>query len=197
LIQALVDHQKTQLDKAVAAGTLSQAQEDKLAANLQQRITAFVDAKRPATPAMPPRGPGFGFGFVGPAFGGGLWQAAADYLGVPVSTLLGDLRSGESLADVAGKTSGKSASGLIQALVDHQKTQLDKAVAAGTLSQAQEDKLAANLQQRITAFVNAKPRATPAAPPRQRGFGFGFGPPGFGGGRHGGWGTPPSGGATA
>jgi hypothetical protein len=141
------------------------------------------------------RGPGFGLGF---GLGGGLVQAAASYLGVSVSTLVGDLRAGQSLADVAGNTSGKSADGLVQTLVGDEKARLDKAVAAGRLSQAQEDELTANLQQRIRAFVDAKPPAVPAAPPRGRGFGlpgFGFG---FGGGRHGGWGTPPSsGGATA
>ena len=128
---------------------------------------------------------GFGFGF---GFAGGVLQAASGYLGVPVSTLMTDLRSGRSLADVAGATSGKSEDGLVDALVASVKSQLDKAVSAGKLSADQESKLEANLQQRMKSFVEAKPPAAPAMHPR--GFGFGFG-------RHGGSGAPPSGGANA
>jgi hypothetical protein len=137
---------------------------------------------------------GLGFGFVRPGLGSGVWQAAADYLGVSVSTLLGDLRSGKSLGDVADATSGKSRSDLIAALVAQQKSQLDKAVQAGKLTQAQEDKLTANLQQRITTLVDAKRSTVPMPRGFGRGPGFGFG---FGGGRHGGWAAPPGRGANA
>jgi hypothetical protein len=130
------------------------------------------------------RGFGFGFGFAG---SGGLMQAAASYLGVSVSTLSGDLRSGKSLADVANGTPGKSASELVSTLVAAVKAKLAAAVTAGKLSSAQESKLEANLQQRITDLVNAKRPAVSS--PRGFGFGFGFG-------RHG-WGPPPSGNTTA
>ena len=129
---------------------------------------------------------GFGFGL---GFGaGGVVQAASSYLGVSVSTLLGDLRSGKSLADVANATSGKSEAGLVDALVTSVKADLDKAVSAGKLSSDQESKLEANLSQRVTSFVEAKRPAVGTMPPR--GFGFGFG---FGFGRHGGRGAPPGG----
>jgi hypothetical protein len=130
-----------------------------------------------------PRSFGFGLGF---GLAGGLWRAAADYLGVSASTLLGDLRSGRSLAEVADSADGKSRAGLIDALVAYQKSQVDSAVKAGKLSQGQADRLTANLQQRIAALVDA---TRPAAPVLPGGRGFGFG---FGGGRHG-WRPPPAG----
>jgi hypothetical protein len=138
---------------------------------------------------------GFGLGFGFGRLGGGYLQTASDYLGVSVSTLMGDLRSGKSLADVAGATSGKSESGLVDALVAKAKSQLEKAMSAGKLSQDQVTKLEANLQQGVKTLVEAKwPKPQPGSGKRGfgRGFGFGFG---FGFAPHG-WGIRPSGGAN-
>jgi hypothetical protein len=173
LVAVLVASVESQLDKAVSAGKLSSAEESKLEANLSQRLTTLVEAKKPAAPAMRPRGFAFGFGL------GGVAQAASGYLGVPVSTLLADVRSGKSLADVAAATSGKSEDGLVAVLVASVESQLDKAVSAGKLSSAQEGKLETNLPQRLKMLVEAK---------LPRGFGFG---------RHHGSGPPSSGGASA
>lgn len=122
-------------------------------------------------------GPGPGFrGFDGGR--GGLFgslDAAATYLGVSASTLSSDLAGGKTLAQVA-KAQGKTADGLAGAMVAAQKKQLDAAVAAGRLSQAQEQAIVSNLTQRITGLVNGK---------RPTG---GFGGPGFGGGDDGGGG---------
>lgn len=119
------------------------------------------------------RGPGMGFGHRG-----GELSAAASYLGISSSELLSDLRSGKTLAQVADATSGKSASGLIQALVAAEKQRLDAAVAAGKLTQAQEDTIVSGLQQRVTDLVNGTLRM-------------------HRGGPHGGWMGSSSGGATA
>jgi hypothetical protein len=143
LIQALVDAAKQKLAAAVAAGRLTQAQADQLAASLQQRITSFVNSTRPAGPRP-----------IGRGHGGELLQTAATYLGVSVQTLLADLRAGKTLAQVADATAGKSAAGLIAALVAHEKQELADAVSAGRLTQTQADRIAANLQQRVTALVN-------------------------------------------
>lgn len=72
--------------------------------------------------------------------GGGLLTDAGAYLGVSREQLRTELRSGKSLADIAGATPGKSAEGLIQALESATKTKLA----------AQ----AARLHARITAAVN-------------------------------------------
>jgi len=80
--------------------------------------------------------------------------AAASYLGISASDLFTQLRSGKTLAQVANATSGKSAAGLIAALVAHETQELADAVSAGKLTQAQADAISANLQQRITDLVN-------------------------------------------
>ena len=105
-----------------------------------------------------PRGPGFGFGR-----GGGL-SAAAGYLGLSPSQLITKLQSGQTLAQIAEATSGKSVAGLVAAMTAAQKTELDNAVKAGRLTQAQADSLSAALKDRVTAMVNGR-------------FGFRFGGP--------------------
>ena len=125
---------------------------------------------------------GRGFGFGGGFGRGDELATAATYLGLSQSALQSDLQSGKTLAQIANATSGKSSSGLIAALVTAQKTKLEAAVTAGTLTQAQADQFTAMLKDRITNMVNGV-RPT---------HGFG-GPGGYGG--PGGFGgtTPPSG----
>jgi len=103
LIAALVAHEKQELADAVSSGRLTQAQADQIGSSLQQRFTDFVDGVRP--PWLP-----------GPPHGGGL-HVAATYLGISDASLVAQLRAGKTLAQVANGTSGKSASGLIDALV--------------------------------------------------------------------------------
>jgi hypothetical protein len=67
---------------------------------------------------------------------------AASYLGVTVAQLQSDLASGKTLAEVAESRSGKSAAGLIQALVAEKKQKLTAA--------------AASLTKRVTAEVNRR-----------------------------------------
>ena len=50
--------------------------------------------------------------------------AAATYLGISGDTLRSDLQSGKTLAQIADATSGKSASGLIDALVAADTTRI-------------------------------------------------------------------------
>ncbi len=136
----------------IANGTSGKSADGLIAALVaadRTRITNLVDN------ASPRLGHGFGpgFGFGHPVIGAGL-QAAADYLGVSLATLRSDLANGQTLAQIANGTSGKSADGLIQALVTAAKAKLDAAVTAGKLTQAQEDAIATHLQQAITDLVN-------------------------------------------
>ena len=80
--------------------------------DLKSHITAVVDG------TAPPPGPGFGRG------PGLELSAAATYLGISEDTLRSDLQSGKTLAQIADATSGKSASGLIDALVAAAKTRI-------------------------------------------------------------------------
>jgi len=75
------------------------------ASELTQRVTDFVNG------VLPPGGPGHGRG------PGGDLSAAASYLGLTDAQLRADFQNGQTLAQIANATSGKSASGLIQALV--------------------------------------------------------------------------------
>jgi hypothetical protein len=80
---------------------------------------------------------------------------AAAYLGISESDLVAKLQSGKTLAQIANATSGKSASGLIDALVAAEKKEIASAVASGRLTQAQADQISSDLTQRITDRVNA------------------------------------------
>ncbi len=118
---------------------------------------------------------GRSFGFGGPA---GSFSAATAYLGISPTQLFAEIRSGKTLAQIANSTSGKSASGLIAAMVAAQQSQLDAAVKSGRITQAMATQIASNLKTRVTQIVNG-------------GFGhFGGGGGGFGGGN--GFGSPPT-----
>ena len=108
LVDALVAHEKQELAAAVSAKKLTQAQSDQIASTLTQRVTDLVDGVHPA---MPPAGGPHGHGA-----GDGL-QAVTSYLGISTDALATQLRAGKTLAQIANATQGKSASGLIDALV--------------------------------------------------------------------------------
>lgn len=149
LVAALVAHEKQELADAVAAGRLTQAQSDTIAASLTQRFTDLVDGVRPAM------GPGLGHG-PGHGDGGGL-QAAATYLGISTDSLLTQLRSGKTLAQIANATSGKSASGLIDALVAAATARFGPSVPS-------------DLRQHVTDLVNGTmPAMGPGMWPRHNG----------------------------
>ena len=146
LIDALVAAEKTELAAAVTSGEITQAQSDQMSSTLTAHVTAEVNGTRPD---RGPGGPGFGHGR-----GGDELTAAASYLGVTESALTTQLDARKTLAQVADATSGKSAAGLIDALVAAEKTELAAAVTAGTITQAQSDQIAATLKARFTALAN-------------------------------------------
>jgi hypothetical protein len=79
---------------------------------------------------------------------------AASYLGLRRGQLAGELRSGKTLAQIANATSGKSAAGLIEAIVAARRSALAARVTAGSLTQAQADARLARLKSRVTTSVN-------------------------------------------
>jgi D-Tyr-tRNAtyr deacylase len=105
----------------------------------------------------------FGFGGPGGPRGGGagilgadVLTPAASFLNVSLSTLEADLKGGKTLAQEA-TAKGKTAAGLIDALVASEKTVLDAQNAAGWLTDAQETSVLANLKNAITNLVNNGP----------------------------------------
>ncbi len=129
-----------QVDAAVADGRLTKEQ----GAELKQRLDS---GDYPLIGGLH-RGGGHHFGFFG-----GL-DAAAGYIGLTEAQLRTQIESGKSLAQVA-KDHGKSADGLIAALVTNTKQELAKAVSAGRITQAQANEMLTGLKQRITELVNS------------------------------------------
>ena len=96
---------------------------------------------------------------------GVMLRAAAQYLGIQRGELARDVRSGQTLAQIAGAR-GKSVSGLEAAMVAAVKTKLDTAVTTGRLTSAREQQVLARVQKVVGRLVNAKLAARPAAKAR-------------------------------
>jgi hypothetical protein len=160
LKQALIHR----IDAAVAAGSLPKEAGDAIKTRIQSGELPLF----------------FGGGPQHGHFGGfrGL-DVAASYLGLSETELRSQLQGGKSLADVA-KAQGKSVEGLIQAMLDDAKKNLDRAVAQGRLSADDEQKVLSDIKQRITDLVNGEfPRGFgPDGPGGPGGPGFGPGGPG-------------------
>jgi hypothetical protein len=137
--KAMVD----QIEAQVTAGTLTKAQ----AAAIEARLAAS-DA-----PLFAIGGGGHGHGLRG--FGGGpvSSDAAATYIGISASDLRTQLSAGKTLAAIA-TANGKTVAGLKAALTTAAKSDLDAAVTAGKLTQAQEDKILAGLPTRLDQEIN-------------------------------------------
>jgi hypothetical protein len=147
LTAALKKALENQVDAALAAGQITQAQADQMKAAIESG----------ELPLLGLRGPG---GHHGPGHVADL-STAASYLGVTAAELRTSLESGKSLADVA-KAQGKSVDGLVAALVDAAKQRLNDDVSAGRLTDAQRQSILADLEQRITDLVNGVMPAPPA-----------------------------------
>jgi hypothetical protein len=152
LKKALMDR----VDAAVAAGRITKAEGDALKARIQSDDFPIIG------------GPHGGLGHFG--FFGKL-DAAANYLGLTEAQLQSELQSGKSLAQIA-KDHGKSADGLVNALVADAKQKLDAAVTAGRLTKDEETQILNGLKDRITNLVNASGLG---GEPHFRGPGFGDG----------------------
>jgi hypothetical protein len=144
LSNALKKALQNRVDAAVAAGSITEVEGE----TLKARIAA---EEYPLLGFGHHGGPGFGH-HGGPGFGHHL-AAAATYLGLSETELQTQLAGGKTLADVA-KAQGKTVDGLVAALVADEKKELDAAVAAGRLTQAQANEMLANAEQRFTDLVN-------------------------------------------
>jgi hypothetical protein len=174
LVSAVVSAAESKLAGAVAAGRLTSSQEATIEANLRP---AIVDGTASAA------GFGRGTGFFGDAVLRGELRAAAAYLGLTTAQVRSDIQSGQTLAQIAA-AQGKTADGLVAALVAATKARLARAVSAGAMTSAQAQSIEATLSRQMTDIVNGTGPAGGFRPGFGRGFGFGFGRagnPGFGG----------------
>jgi hypothetical protein len=168
LAQTILKAEKSQLAAAVKAGILTPAQEAAIEVDLTQLAKGFSGITVPAGGLGGLAGlgniAGLGnlaglAGLAGAptnlgALGHGL-QAAESYLGLSTPQIVSELLNGKSLAEVA-RAHGKSASGLVQVLLNAEKPQLAAAVKAGRLSQAAEATIESGLKQLLTTLVGDK-----------------------------------------
>ena len=147
LADVAIAHGKTR-DGLIAALTVAQ----------QQEIATLVDQKgigarpNPANGYGP--GPGFGRG-PGDKVTGDSLAAAATYLGTTEAYLQTKIRAGQTLAQIANATAGKSRDGLLNALVADATAKIDAAQTAGTITADQATQLKTNLSTRLAQLVDA------------------------------------------
>jgi polyhydroxyalkanoate synthesis regulator phasin len=140
---------KDVLDKLVAAGTITQVQEDAI-------LKAFADAadreKRDQEEQK-----------IARHLLGDLMKPAAEYLGLPKGQLEKGLRDGQTLCEIANTTKDKSCDGLVTSVVTAVTAQVDKAFAEGKLTKEQADKIKAALPAKVGEFVHHKFEHKPTA----------------------------------
>lgn len=143
---------KSLADVAVAHGKTRDGLITALTAASATQIGQLVDQKGGAPrPGGPNGGPNGGPGRAG--FGPSL-AAAGTYLGITADDLRTKLQSGQTLAQVANATSGKSRDGLIQALVADANAKIDQALKDGKISADQAAQQKATVTARVTAQVD-------------------------------------------
>jgi polyhydroxyalkanoate synthesis regulator phasin len=131
---------RTELQNLVDDGTITAAQADAVAADLAASL-----------PEHGPRGPGGPGGRHGhPGFDG---EVLAGLLGIDVETLRSDLRSGQTVAEIAA-AQGVDVQTVIDSLVAEAKAHLDLSVESGRLTQDEADARLTDVTERITDFVN-------------------------------------------
>ena len=129
------------VDAAVAAGNLTAAQATDLKARINSGEVPLVGL-----------GGGHRSGPHGIGHGTEL-AAAATYLGMTQAELRTAQDSGKTLAAIA-KEKGKTVDGLVDAMVAAVTKDVNAAVTAGKLTDAQRDSILSNLEARITEHVN-------------------------------------------
>jgi hypothetical protein len=139
---------KSLADVAVANGKTRDGVIAALTQAAQTQIATLVDTKNP----LPAGGPGHSKGV---RFVGDQKAAAAAYLGITEADLRSKLASGQTLAQIAAATAGKSRDGLIQALVADATAKIDGAQTAGTITADQATQLKANLTAQVTQYVDS------------------------------------------
>ncbi len=171
-----------QLQAAVKAGELTQAQANALAQRLKNGapvpgfpLGPLGPLGRAAPYPVAPYGPGrlgvppglkpFAVPAPGLGFGRalGALPAAASYLGLTDAQLFGQLSSGKSLAQIA-TAKGKSVSGLEQAMTTAEKKNLDRLVTDKVITQAQENNILKRWSANLSQRVNSKGLGGPVSP---------------------------------
>ncbi len=136
---------KTELDKQVAAGTITQAQAD----------AAYAQLRQQGPSALVHGGKAGGSSLI--ALRQTMLNAAASVLNLSATELANQLRSGQALAAIA-TAQGTTEQAVVNAALAAAKTQLDQQVAAGTITQADADASYAQLQQQGASIFTPRGR---------------------------------------
>jgi AraC-like DNA-binding protein len=155
-----------QLQAAVAAGKITQAQANAIKQHVQRKGVPPLGLLHPGLFESPRH-----LLLPGPH---GKLAAAAKYLGLSEQQLFRQLGSGKSLAQIASAR-GKSVSGLKDAMAAEIRARLDKAVAGKLLTSAQEQKILSSLSSILDTQINRKGVGFGPRWGFHRGFGAGAG----------------------
>jgi len=145
---------KSLADVAVAHGKTRDGLIQALMAAEQTNLATLVDQKG-APHGRGPGGPG-DRGVIGDSF-----AAAATYLGTTTADLRTKMQAGQTLAQIAAATAGKSRDGLVAALTADAKAKIAAAQAAGTITADQATQLGNGLADRIARLVDSTRPAGP------------------------------------
>ena len=145
---------KSLADVAVAHGKTRDGLIQALVAASQTSITTLVDQKGIGAQ----RGPG------DRSVIGDQLPVAATYLGTTTDDLRTKMQAGQTLAQIAAATSGKSRDGLVAALTTDAKAKIAAAQSAGTITADQATQLTNGLATRIANFVDSNRPAGPRGP---------------------------------
>ena len=148
---------KSLADVAVAHGKTRDGLIQALMAAEQTNLATLVDQKGAPHGRGPggPGGPGER-GVIGDSF-----AAAATYLGTTTADLRTKMQAGQTLAQIAAATAGKSRDGLVAALTADAKAKIAAAQAAGTITADQATQLGNGLADRIARLVDSTRPARP------------------------------------
>jgi hypothetical protein len=136
---------KTRLDEAVKNGKLTQERENDMLAKAGDAIDKLL-ASKPGDHKLPggPAGP------RAHVIAKNALQTVADVLGTDVKTIVDDLKSGKTIAQIAGdKTPAVN-----DALTAQANAAIQKLLDSGKIDQAEADKLRANVAGHINNFIN-------------------------------------------
>ena len=141
----------------VEDGTITQEQADKVIETLLATRADGGERGGPGGHGGGPGGPG-GRGGRGGGPGGLGGEAAAAALGISVDELRTELRDGRSLAQIA-ESEGVAVDSVIAAIVAERTEKIEERVTSGDMTRERADELLAELDERVTAMVNATPPA--------------------------------------
>ena len=155
---AIKDAELQVIDDLVQQGTLTpeqgQAARDKINSGKVSGIGKILGARRPGVAARLAE------------IRAGIVRSAAAAIGIAPKDLVKELRSGKSIADVAGEH-GVSLDTVKSKITSDAKAKLDKAVANGKIDQAKADKMLQKLTDRLDDILNKKRGGREIGPAQQ------------------------------